>query len=143
MRDEIARSPAGVFVLAGVVMLAGLAHAVFTTLEVVWPWMMAGGVAASVGLFRLASRLKVEAAGMGHTGRVLAVIAGAGAFTYVTVTVSFLTADVAGLELPAPLVGLFGIGGLGFLTGIILASMLLGSAALGRKVGTRNAGLLL
>ena len=129
--------------VAGAVMIAGLANAAVTTPEAVWPWMMAGGVAIAVGLFRLASRLEGEAAWFGRTGRVLACIAGAGGFVYAAVAVSFLTADVAGVELPTPLEGLFGIGALAFLTGVILASVLLGGAALRHRTTSRAAGLLL
>ena len=143
MRPALVGGHSGAFVIAGVVMIAGLANAAVTTFEVVWPWMMAGGVAIAAGLFRLASRLQGRAARVGRTGRVLACIAGAGALVYVAVTVSFLTAGVAGVQLPAPLEGLFGIGGLGFLTGVILASVLLGSAALRHGTGSHAAGLLL
>ena len=138
------RGHSGAFVVAGGVVIVGLVTAAFTSFEVVWPWMMAGGVAIAAGLFSLASRLEGEAGrGVGHAGRVLACVAGAGAFIYVAVTVSFLAAGALGVALPAPLEGLFGIGALGFLAHVIVASMLLGGTAVRRGSGTRGAGLLL
>lgn len=125
-------------------MTAGLANAAVTTLEALWPWMMTGGVAVAVGLFRLASQLVGGAArGLRPTSRVLACIAGAGGFVYAVVSVSFLTADVAGVQLPGLLEGLFAIGALAFLAGVILASMLLGGVALRHHIASRAAGLLL
>jgi len=126
--------------LAGAILLVGLVDEVAAlTGWDVWQWLVAAGLAVAVGLHRLASTLQGRAR---RTVRTLTVIAAVGAGLYLGATVSFLAADAAGLRLPTPLQGLFVVGALSLLVGIILAAGGIGGAMVRRGAGCRVTGCL-
>jgi len=126
--------------LAAGILLAGLADegAAFTGWDI-WQWLVAAGLAVAVGLHRLAATLQGRAR---RTVRTLTVVAGVGAGLYLGATFSFLVANAAGLRLPTPLQGLFIIGALSLLAGIILAAGGIGGAMLRGGAGCRVTGCL-
>ena len=126
------------FLLAGCLLLVGLADelAGLTGWDV-WQWLVAAGLLVAVGLHRLAPTLEGRAC---RTVRVLAVIAGTGAGLYLGVTISYLVADAGGRRLPTPLEGLFMVGALSLLAGIVLATAGIGAAMLRRGAGSRVTG---
>ena len=138
MSGDNTRRRGRAFLLAGAVLLVGLVDEVagLTGWEV-WQWLVAAGLAVAVGLHRLASTLQGRAR---RTVRKLTMIAGAGAGLYLGATFGFLA---AGLRLPTPLQGLFVVGALSLLTGIILAAGGIGGAMVRRGAGSRGTGCLI
>ncbi len=126
--------------LAAGILLAGLAdeRAAFTGWDI-WQWLVAAGLAVAVGLHRLAATLQGRAR---RTVRTLTVVAGVGAGLYLGAIFSFLVANAAGLRLPTPLQGLFIIGALSLLAGIILVAGGIGGAMLRGGAGCRVTGCL-
>jgi hypothetical protein len=134
-------SSAAAFAVGAIVMIVGLLseEVVSTTDLDVWPWMVAAGIAVSVGLVRLARTMRPEASAV----RVLATVAGIGAIVYVLATLTFRAATAVDVALPTQLEGIFALGAVSFLSGIVLASLL---AAIGlvRAAGVpRGASMLL
>ena len=128
------------FRLAGVILLVGLVdEQVGLTGWDVWQWLVTAGLAIAVGLHRVASTLEGRAC---LTVRMLTTIAATGAGLYLGVTIGFLAADAVGLRLPTPLQGLFMVGALGLLVGIISATVGIGGAMIRRGAGTRVTGWL-
>jgi hypothetical protein len=125
-------SSAAPFAVGAIVMVVGLLseEVVSTTDLDVWPWMVAAGIAVSVGLVRLARTMRPGAS----AARVLATVAGIGAIVYVLATLTFRAAAAADLALPTQLEGVFALGAVLFLGGIVLASVL-AAIALARTAG--------
>lgn len=129
------------FAVGAGVMTAGLlAEEVLgvTNLDV-WPWMVAAGVAVSVALVRLARSTRPQAS----VPRVLAMVGGAGAITYVLSTLIFRAAAASDAALPTQLEGLFVVGALLFLGGIVMASALIALALLRAPDVPTSVGMLL
>ncbi len=134
------RTAGGPFLLAGAVLLVGLVDEfVGLTVWDIWQWLVTAGLAVAVGLHRMGSTLHGR---VRRTVRLFATTAAVGAGLYLAVTIGFLAADAAGLRLPAPLEGLFMVGALGLLVGIISASAGVGSAEIRRGGGARGTGWL-
>ena len=130
----------GPFLLGGAVLLVGLVDEfVGLTVWDVWQWLVTAGLAVAVGLHRMGSTLQ----GRGRrTVRTLATTAAVGAGLYLAATIGFLAADAVGLRLPAPLEGLFMVGALSLLVGIISATVGIGGAMIRRGADSRGAGWL-
>ena len=126
--------------LAAALLLVGLVDEVAgLTGWDIWQWLVAAGLVVAIGLHRLASMLEGRAC---RTVRVLTMIAAVGAGLYLAVTFGFLAADAVGLRLPTPLQGLFMIGALSLLVGIVLATVRIGGAMIRQGAGTRGTGSL-
>jgi hypothetical protein len=122
------------------VMVVGLlSEEVLRTTDLdVWPWMIAAGIAVSIGLVQLARTMRPRAS----AARVLATVAGIGAIVYVLTTLTFRVAAAADVPLPPQLEGLFALGAVVFLAGIVLASVLF-AIRLGRTAAVPGASMLL
>ena len=95
MLDQLEHQSPTAFVVAGVVMVVGLVvEGLLTVVGVgIWPWMVAAGIAVSMGLLGLYPQLKADNPRLARTGAAFAAIAGGGASIYVIVMVSFRVAD--------------------------------------------------
>ena len=105
----------------------------------IWQWLVAAGLAVAIGFHRSASGLQDR---VRRRVRILTVIAAIGAGLYLGATFSFLAADAGGVRLPAPLQGLFVVGALSVLVGIILAAVGIGGELIRRGAGCRGTGSL-